>query len=111
MEPGGSGHDGDYIIVFQVWRPSPSVELDGCYSLVESDAYTNIPLEGGGLVTRDVPSSTVMSVQPGDVVGYFISSTQGEGRDEGIQLERRDAENGERVWHHPPSSGPLMIKK
>ena len=36
-----------------------------------------------------------------------ISSTRGDDQNEGVQLERRDNQTRERVWYHPPSSGPL----
>ena len=77
---------------------------DGCYSLVAEDRYDSIPLFQDGLVDRTVPS--VISVQPGDVLGYFMTdSTREDGRREGIQLEEREDDDGERVWYN---SGTLV---
>ena len=91
-EPGGGGHDGDYNIRFQVWRQGPEVEINGCYSLVAEDRYDSIPLGQGGLVDRTVP---------GDVLGYFMTDgTRNDGRREGIQLEEREDDDGERVWYN-----------
>ena len=60
--------DGQYNITFQVWRPVPEVELNGCHSFVAHDRYNNIPLGQDGLVDWTLPS--VISVQPGDVIGH-----------------------------------------
>ena len=38
---GGANHArGAYNINFQVWRPSPTVETDGCYSLVGENRFS-----------------------------------------------------------------------
>ena len=97
-EPGGGGHDGDYNIRFQVWRPGPGVATDGCYSLVAEDRYDSIPLGQDGLVDRTVPG--VISVQPGDVLGYFMTDSTRDERREGIQLEEREDDDEERVWYN-----------
>ena len=97
VEPGGAGSDGNYNIRFQVWRPGPGVASDGCYSFVAEDRYDSIPLGQGGLVDRTVPG--VISVQPGDVLGYFMTDgTRNDGIRQGIQLEEREDGDGERVW-------------
>ena len=98
-EPGGGGHDGDYNIRFQVWRPGPAVATDGCYSLLAEDRYDSIPLGLFGQVDRTVPGA--ISVQPGDVLGYFMTySTREDGREDGIQLKEREDDDGERVWYN-----------
>ena len=65
--------NGVYDITFQVWRPGPAVESDGCYSLVGEDMYENVMLEQSQLVNRTVDSSTVISVQPGGCGGVLCS--------------------------------------
>ena len=70
------------------------------------DSYENIILNSseGDLVNRTVNlSSTALSVQPGDVLGYYVE-TRGGRLEEGILLERRENGAGENVWYH---NGPL----
>ena len=88
--------NGFYSITFQVWRPAADVATTGCYSLVGQDLYRNI-VNAYGLVDRTVPSSTIISVQPGDVVGYFVSRNDNAIYYEGIILTNEDA--GEQVWY------------
>ena len=53
VEPGGQAREGDYDITFQVWRPSPTVNSDGCYGLVGENAFTRIssPNYDSGLIS------------------------------------------------------------
>ena len=106
MQPGESSFEfGYYSIIFQVWRPGPAVESDGCYSLVGEDVYNDVILTNPGrLANRTVDSSTVISVQPGDVVGFFVFSAGGLFADEGIQL-KEDGE--ESVWYSVEESAPV----
>ena len=94
--------NGVYSIILQVWRPT----WDGCYMQEAYDSYENIILNSseGDLVNRTVNlSSTALSVQPGDVLGYYVE-TRGGRLEEGILLERRENGAGENVWYH---NGPL----
>ena len=109
VEPSSRNHrDGVYSITFQVWRPLPTVDSDGCYSLVGEDVYTNIQLiEGeGGLVNRTLDPSSFISVQPGDVLGYFTFLDDEDG---GIQ---HDPEfNTESVWYHTNTDQSPLISR
>lgn len=82
----------DTTFVFQVWRPGPGVEMDGCYGLIGQDTYANLDF-GGGLVDRTLEPEGFLSVQPGDVVGARVSSR------DGIRSEQREREKGEEVWY------------
>ena len=93
MIPGGGNHrEGVYTVHFQVWRPSPTScggSGDGnCYSLVGENRFPGVTLavEGGRLVSETPQPTNVISARPGDVLGYFVSSTTN-GDDEGIQLD------------------------
>ncbi len=87
VQPGGGKHnDGVYTINFQVWRSSPTVGVDGCYSLVGEDRFPSISFPEGGLVSETPAPSNIITIRPGDVVGYFSMSSEN-GHDEGIQLE------------------------
>ena len=99
---------GTYSITFQVWRPSPTVNSDGCYHLVGENKFANISLIGnGGLVSETPEPFDIISTQPGDVVGFYAKSNKGN-RD-GIQLD--DSFTGESVWfHRDTNSDPLEIR-
>ena len=91
MEPsGGRYEDGAYTIHFQVWRPSPTVGSDGagCYSLVGENRFTSITFSNRGPISETPEPSNIISVQPGDVVGYYVLSNRG-GND-GIQMDSDD---------------------
>ena len=107
VEPGGGGQDGEYTIIFQVWRPGLGVEEDGCYSLIGEDIYAEIDLGGDGLVDRTLEPEGFLPVQPGDVVGYFMSREGRTGERDGIQLERREDDEGEEVWYHSDAAEPI----
>ena len=104
VSPSGESHrDGAYVITFQVWRPSNSAAVDGCYSLVGQDVYRNITLleATGGLVNRTVPQPSDLTVQPGDVIGFHVFSDRGD-NDAGIQFSENE-EMGfteEQAWYN-----------
>ena len=92
MQPGGGNHrNGVYTVHFQVWRPSPTScggSGDGnCYSLVGENRFPGVTLESGRLVSEAPQPTNVISVRPGDVLGYFVSSSRDDGIPQGIQLD------------------------
>ena len=99
VEPGGGGQDGEYTIIFQVWRPGVGVGVDGCYSLIGQDIYAEIDLGSDGLVDRTLEPEGFLPVQRGDVVGYFMFREGRTGERDGIQLQRREDDEGEEVWY------------
>ena len=84
MRPNGGLYNRAYTIHFQVWRPSPTVESDGCYSMVGENRFTSITLDGSQVSETPEPNN-IISVRPGDVVGYF-HATRDELTPGGIQL-------------------------
>ena len=112
MEPSGGNHEnGAYTIHFQVWRPSPTVGSDGagCYSLVGENRFTSITLINRAVSETPEPTN-IISVQPGDVVGYYVQSS-GYGDNEGIQINSDDSRfnmyyNNEDNEGNPISLGP-----
>ena len=88
VEPsGGRYENGAYTIHFQVWRPSPTVGSDGagCYSLVGENRFTSITFSNRGPISETPEPSNIISVQPGDVVGYYVLSNRGDNG--GIQMD------------------------
>ena len=90
-------NDGVYSITFQVWRPnSPSpVDTDGCYNMTGANYFPDIVLKSDRAVRETPPDSERIEVQPGDVVGFYLTTS-------------RDSENGirfaedyteESVWY------------
>ncbi len=99
VHPAAGGH-GVYRIIFQVWRPSTPGIDDGCYDTVGQDNYENITPGTGGLVNRTVPQPSELTVQPGDVIGFLVHSTNDD--DNGIQFNQ-NAEMGyteEQAWYN-----------
>ena len=90
VQPGGGGHrNGEYDIFFQVWRPSPTVQDNGCYSLVGENRFTGITFDKDDPVSETPEPSNIISVRPGDVVGYYTFSRDDPDNmgSQGIQLE------------------------
>ena len=108
VQPAGKMHIRKrvYDIFFQVWRPSPTVQESGCYSMVGENVYSRISLDDDGLVSETPQPSNILTVQPGDVVGYFTLSRMG--MRDGIQLDTSDRIDG--VWYHTNTNrDPLIL--
>jgi hypothetical protein len=109
VQPSRSISKGEYTITFQVWRPATGAEGSGCYNLVGEDLYADIDFGVGGLVDRILEPANYLTVQPGDVVGYYIIRKGRTGVEAGIQLEPRGEDEGEAVWYSgsnvPPTTG------
>ena len=78
VQPGAGAYaNGVYTVHFQVWRPSPTScggSGDGnCYSLVGENRFPGVTLEASRLVSETPQPTNVVSVRPGDVLGYFVS--------------------------------------
>ena len=73
--------------------------MDGCYSLIGQDTYADIEFGFNGRVDRTLEPEGFLPVQPGDVVGYFMSRVGNIDERDGIQLEPREEDEGEEVWY------------
>ena len=100
VQPSGKVHQRNYDINFQVWRPSNTVKHSECYSLVGENRFTSIVLGDSGLVNETPEPSDTISVQPGDVVGYYsFSQRDPESLDhDGIRLDH--SVTGNSMWYH-----------
>jgi hypothetical protein len=93
---------------FQVWRPSPTVNETGCYSLVDSFMSTSISIPSFAEIShvaRVTPSPQYsLQFQPGDVLGFYVES-HGQGNwpggddDNGVVVLDSADYNNELVWH------------
>ena len=68
----------NFDIDFQVWRPSPTVNETGCYSLVGNYIVRSISITDTpeiNHVARVTPSpQDQLQFQPGDVLGFYVES-------------------------------------
>ena len=68
----------NFDIDFQVWRPSPTVNETGCYSLVGNYIVRSIAITGTpeiNHVAKVTPSpQDQLQFQPGDVLGFYVES-------------------------------------
>ena len=110
VHPAGSNHDEVYTLHLQVWRPSPTVQTTGCYSLVGSNMFTSVPLANQVAVVTPLPEDR-FQFQPGDVLGFMLENT--DGSDGGVVLLRDSPEQGdngyetEEVWY-ADASNPVI---
>ena len=85
-----------YTLNFQVWRPSPTVNLStgtGYYSLVGNNRFTSIILQND--LVRVTPSSQDrIQFKPGDVLGLYVEIA--EDPDDGVVMLQ---DRSERVWY------------
>ena len=107
VHPAGPGHNMKYDITFQVWRPSPTVQDNGCYSLVGQNIFTSVILLQSGLVqlTPTPPTNTIITAQSRDVLGYYTKKNGGN-PNEGIQLERLNNYNNNIIWWYRSENHP-----
>ena len=85
-----------HIIHFQVWRPSPTVESDGCYSLVGENRFTSI-MFSNDILSATPEATNYISVRPKDVVGFYSVANRDQ-NNEGVLLYPNLDE--ETVWYH-----------
>ena len=83
VHPGGFGHDRIYTLDLQVWRPSPTVQTTGCYSLVGNNRFTSISLANQVAIVTPLSRSRI-EFQPGDVLGFMLENI--DGSDGGVVL-------------------------
>jgi len=107
VEPNGGAHSrGIYNIQFQVWRPSPTVNTDSCYSLVGENYFSSIEFETDSSINVAADPGSRIPVREGDVIGYYTFVT-GNNRNSGIELS--SDLTGETVWYlTSPGLSPVM---
>ena len=103
----GQNNQHTFSFDLQVWRPSPTVNETGCYSLVDHFMMTSLLSdrisETSNHVARVTPSpQDQLQFQPGDVLGFYVESHGNGGRsnnDNGVVLLNRSRYTSELVWH------------
>lgn len=96
--------EANFDFELQVWRPSPTVNETGCYSLVDHYIVrsTSIPPQPESEhVARVTPlPQDQLQFQPGDVLGFYVES-HGTTSDEnnGVVLLNNASYTSELAWH------------
>ena len=89
----------------QVWRPSPTVNTTGCYSLVDNFMITSTSIATeprSDHVARVTPDSRQdqLQFQPGDVLGFYVESHgSNTPQDNGVVLLNNANHDSELVWY------------
>ena len=85
------------------------MDTDGCYSLVGENRFTSITFSND-IVSETPEPSNVLSVRPGDVLGY-LSLTNGDVAEQGVQLHNNNQNlEAETVWYHTGTqTSPLVM--
>jgi hypothetical protein len=96
--------NGTFDFDFQVWRPSPTVNETGCYSLVGNLIATSLSLADepeSDHVARITPlPQDYLQFQPGDVLGFYVESHDTTSdRDNGVVLLNNGSHIDEVVWY------------
>ena len=91
---------GTFDFIFQVWRPSPSVNITGCYSLVDNFLSSSITITEIESVARVFPSpQDQLQFEPGDVLGFYVEAHGGSSdADNGVVLLSNGSHTSELVW-------------
>ena len=79
VHPGGMGHQNEYTLDLQVWRPSPTVDDStgtSQYSLVGNNRFTSISLDSDQVAIVTPSPQDYIQFQPGDVLGFYVDCTE-----------------------------------
>ena len=74
--------------------------------MVGENIFTTLSLDDDGLVSETPEPSNILTVQPGDVVGYYTISRQD--MEDGIQLDNDDSQRTDSVWYHTGTDSELF---
>lgn len=101
MDLNPDSEDGTFDFTFQVWRPSPTVNVTGCYSLVDDFTTSSITITPSEPVARVVPSrQDQLPFQPGDVLGFYVERHGGESfYNDGVVVLIDASHTSELVWY------------
>ena len=102
VDPAGGRNDGFYNLDLQVWRPSPTVQTTGCYSLVGINRFTSVSLANQVAVVTLLPQEQI-EFQSGDVLGFNLENTDGDIGGVVLLMDSSNQEDGgyetEEVWY------------
>ena len=108
--PAGGNDDRQYTLNLQVWKPSPAVETNGCFSLVGANLFTSVSLSSRVAVVTPLPQAQIQ-FQPGDVLGFYVENARGDGRGVVVLNDLTTQGDGgyetEEVWHADITGAPF----
>ena len=107
LSPDRDGANKTFNFILQIWRPSPTVNQSGCYSLVDDFSTTSTSIGRdlqSGRVAKATPSPQDQpQFQSGDVLRFYVES-HGSGSeprgdaDNGVVLLNNSKHTSELVW-------------
>ena len=100
--------DLSFTFKFQVWRPSESVETNGCYRLVGENVFKTI-VSSDGMIWGKPDETDIINVTPGDVVGYYVHPTDNNGEMEIGRTKLDEKSTNETVWYHTNTKTDYLI--
>lgn len=93
-----------HVIHFQVWRPSSAADIDGCFALIGENVLSGVTAAGNGLISKIPQPDDIISVAPGDVVGYYAWSSGSDDNPESptnaTEILLDTSYTDEEVWYH-----------
>ena len=104
LNPDRDGANKMYNLILQIWRPSPTVNQSGCYSLVDDLTITSTSIGRSGRVAKATPlPDEKPQFQPGDVLGFYVESHGSgpgpyEDADNGVMVLNNGSHTSELVW-------------
>lgn len=92
-----------------MWRPSSVTGGDGCFALVGENILSDGTAAEDGLISKIPEPDDIISVSPGDVVGYYSQSgSEGDTTSATeILLDRTYVD--ETVWYHTNTKRDPLI--
>ena len=90
-----------FDFILQVWRPSPTLQTDSCYSLINEYRITSTIIGNTGRVAKvtDLPQNQ-LQFESGDVLGFYVESHGPRTNDDnGVVVLNDSSHTSELVWH------------
>ena len=102
LNPDRDREDQTFDFILQVWRPSPTLQIYSCYSLVNDHRIISTVVNQTVRVAKGTPlPQNQLQFEPGDVLGFYVES-HGSGSsddDNGVVVLNNGRHTSELVWH------------
>ena len=108
LNPDRDEDDKTFDFILQVWRPSPTLQTDSCYSLINDHRIMSTvikkDLQTGRVAKVTTLPQNQLQFEPGDVLGFYVEShgsgnTPDGDNDNGVVVLNNGNHTSELVWH------------
>ena len=103
LNPDRDGEDQTFDFILQVWRPSPTLQTDLCYSLIDNHSISTVIGKDSqtGRIAKVTPlPQNQLQFEPGDVLGFYVESHGSDTNyDNGVVVLNDSSHASELVWH------------